>query len=60
MESVPYQRHSVTSKEAAIRKNNAGVDRLVITEMIHKAGANGLTNDEISANMNKNSSFYCQ
>lgn len=57
-DEIPYQNHSVTSKEAAVRKNDAGADRLIIAGMIHKSGANGLTNDEISAKLGKNSSFY--
>lgn len=58
IEKLPYQPHSQTSIDAARRKNNAGADRLIITELIHKSGTKGRTNDEISAILGKNSSFY--
>lgn len=58
MESLPYQSHSETSKEAAEKKTDAKIDRRIILEMIEAQGFSGLTNDEISARLGKNSSFY--
>jgi len=58
MESLPYQSHSETSKEAAGLKRTAKADRLIISQMIINQGINGLTNDEISERKGKNSSFY--
>jgi len=58
MENLPYQDHSETSKEAAEKKTDAKADRAKILEMIDIQGFVGLTNDEISQRLGKNSSFY--
>jgi len=57
-ESLPYQSHSETSKEAAVKKKTAKAERTIITQMIINNGVSGLTNDEISEIKGKNSSFY--
>jgi len=57
-ESLPYQSHSETSTEAAVKKTDAGADRKIIFAMIRDAGLNGLTNDEISKRRGYDSSFY--
>ena len=58
MNNLPYQEHSETSKEAAEKKINAKDLRKAILNMIDCQGFSGLTNDEISMRLGKNSSFY--
>jgi len=58
MENLPYQDHSETSKQAAEKKTDAKDDRRIILGMIKTAGVRGLTNDEISEFLGKDSSFY--
>jgi len=58
MENLPYQRHSETSKEAAEKKTDAKDDRRTILGMIYAVKLDGLTNDEISLRMGRDSSFY--
>lgn len=58
METLPYQSHSETSKEAAEKKTDAGADRKKILNMIRAKENFGLTNDQISERLGHDSSFY--
>jgi len=57
-ENLQYQIHSETSKEAAEKKTDAGADRDRILNLIRSKTNFGLTNDQISEALGKDSSFY--